>query len=293
MAAVLSNRGGFYGPGAYVQEARRMGIRILLPCINRSSYEYTGRTHGVGEYRGEIRMGLMSVKGVGEGMLRSVVAERKARGAYASPEEFFRRTPLGDEQIRVLIRCGALDCFGISRPELLWTLALAKGERGSGNMLLFEGEEETAIRESRLWQSLEDYSTAHCCRIELESFGFTVTRHPLEFFPAALERAVPAREVGRYTGREVRMAGWMIAARRIRTRATGEYMKFLSMEDLTGTFEAVLFPRAYRQYAPSTLGHGPYWIEGTVQSDHGAHVVNAKRIGLLSRSGEKRSVCRR
>lgn len=55
------------------------------------------------------------------------------------------------------------------------------------------------------------------------------------------------------------------------------------MEDLTGTFEVVLFPRVYRQYAPLTLGHGPYRIEGVVDEDHGAYTVNARRISRLGR----------
>jgi DNA polymerase III alpha subunit len=71
-------------------------------------------------------------------------------------------------------------------------------------------------------------------------------------------------------GRRVRMLGWAIASKLVRTRGKGVFMKFLSCEDLTDTFEATLFPEAYQRLAPRTLGPGPYLLAGKIENDQGA-----------------------
>jgi DNA polymerase III alpha subunit len=73
--------------------------------------------------------------------------------------------------------------------------------------------------------------------------------------------------MARHAGRRVRMRGVAISYKRIPTK-TGAWMKFLSLEDLTGTFEAVLFPEAYARFAEATLGTGPLLVEGSVEIDH-------------------------
>ena len=121
--------------------------------------------------------------------------------------------------------------------------------------------------------------------MEEEIFGFMVTRHPLESpdrrraginpAPAAataggspLPPLITAADMARHAGRRVRMRGLAISYKRIPTKA-GTWMKFLSLEDLTGTFEAVLFPDAYARCAEATLGTGPLLVEGRVDLDHG------------------------
>ena len=79
---------------------------------------------------------------------------------------------------------------------------------------------------------------------------------------------ITAADMARHAGRRVRMRGLAISYKRIPTK-TGTWMKFLSLEDLTGTFEAVLFPDAYARCAEATLGTGPLLVEGRVDLDHG------------------------
>jgi DNA polymerase III alpha subunit len=81
----------------------------------------------------------------------------------------------------------------------------------------------------------------------------------------------------RHAGRRVRMRGLAISYKRIPTKA-GAWMKFLSLEDLTGTFEAVLFPAAYARCAEATLGAGPFLVEGRVDLDHGVPSLTVTRI---------------
>jgi len=117
---------------------------------------------------------------------------------------------------------------------------------------------------------------------EIELLGYGVSAHPLALLPKEVWRgAIAARDLGRHVSRRVTMVGWLIASKLVRTHQTREFMKFLSLEDLTGTFEVTLFPRAYARFAPLTLGPGPYRVRGKVEDDLGAVSVVADHVELL------------
>lgn len=120
MAAVLSNRGGYYTADEYLEEARRLGLEILSPCVNRSRWRY----RGCGK---RLRVGLMQVKGLSRATAGVIVAGRP----YRSLGDFLRRTGAGTGETEALIRCGAMEDMGYSRPELLWQLRVLRG-RGGG-----------------------------------------------------------------------------------------------------------------------------------------------------------------
>jgi DNA-directed DNA polymerase III PolC len=282
MAAVLSNGGGFYGPGAYIQEARRLGLKILLPDINKSDYEYIGR-------QGTIRIGLMAVKGLSVDSVSSLLEAR--RGGYiTSLSDLRRRTSVGFKELHTLIRCGALDCFELSRPELLWRLEAAGKGRGPDGP---QGEavagrpiaEELNGSLATIVPRIPEYSQEQRCLIELETFGYMVSRHPLELLVphSKWQGIVTADRMDEHAGREVRMIGWLIAANRITARKSGQPMKFMSLEDLTGTFEVTLFPDVYRRHAHLTLGHGPYLVTGKVENSFGACSLTARTIEPIGR----------
>ena len=270
MAAVISNMGGFYGTYAYIQEARRMGLQILPPCVNRSGVQYTGQGN-------QIRVGLMQMKGLTMSSIKSILDERE-RGSYKSLCDLIRRTWVGYEELRNLIKVGACDCFGRSRPELLWMLDMNYTRLRSDPCLsLFREDVFLKIPE------LGDYSAMEKCRIESELLGFPLTRHPLEIFHDEIMEwnPVPADKIRNYVDRRVRMAGWLIAAKRVRCRKSGNYMKFMSLEDLTGTYEVTLFPSVYSRYGHLTVNRGPYVFEGRVQDDFGACSLVADKVKVL------------
>jgi DNA polymerase III alpha subunit len=101
-----------------------------------------------------------------------------------------------------------------------------------------------------------------------------VTRHPLHFFKEWIEQPgiVPAKDMLRNRGRRVKMIGWYMTSKRIKTRK-GDIMKFLSLEDLTGTFEAVIFPDVYYRVAELTLSMGPYLITGKIDVNDPTNIV--------------------
>ncbi|HSL87840.1 MAG TPA: hypothetical protein VK870_00910, partial [Ignavibacteriaceae bacterium] len=122
MAGVLSNGGGFYSAAVYVQETKRREVKVLLPCINRSEYEYTGKGN-------EMRIGLMAVKNLSLNSIHKIVDERKKHGEYVSLADFLVRTGLGYEETSILIKCGAMGCFRQTRPELLRLLDIYINKR--------------------------------------------------------------------------------------------------------------------------------------------------------------------
>lgn len=289
MAAVISNQGGFYAAAAYISEGRRMGLRILLPDVNRSDRDYTGRGR-------EIRMGLMAFAGLAAAAIEGLLAARREGGPFTNLSDLLSRSGLGRAELELLVRGGACDGFELTRPELLWRLAcrfgsanplcppLTKGAHGGPSA--GKGREGDLFPGSggldRLVPRLPEYGLRERCRMEEEIFGFMVTRHPLELIQehdrgpqrqdpgdrhGALPPLITAADMARHAGRHVRMRGLAISYKRIPTKA-GAWMKFLSLEDLTGTFEAVLFPDAYARCAEATLGTGPLLVAGRVELDH-------------------------
>jgi DNA polymerase III alpha subunit len=275
MAGVLSNGGGYYSAAVYIQESKRLGLEIYLPCINRSDYEYAGSGRG-------IRIGLMALKNLSRASIDRIISERKKDGRFVSLADFLVRTETGYEETAILIKCGAMDCFGETRPTLMRSLDICLHYRRilykSCNDLFAADAFEL---EKRLKTSRE-YGIEKMCGIEYETFGYMVTRHPLEFFGDALteKNIVKAAEMKRFDKRRVTMIGWYMTSKRIKTRS-GEIMKFLSLEDLTGTFEAVIFPRVYAEYAELTMSMGPYLIEGDIDIDGGNNII-VKKLSLLS-----------
>jgi DNA polymerase III alpha subunit len=274
LSSVLSNMGGFYSAAVYIQEAVRLGISVKLPCINRSQYEYTGSAM-------EIRIGLMAVKNLSRNTIEKIISERE-NGRYVSLADFLIRTGTGIEQAALLIKCGTMDCFKMPRPYLLRLLDIYIKKRrilDESYNDLFMGEIFSLEKEIK---TSKNFSIEEICRYEYEAFDYMVTRHPLYFFREHTEHysVTKASQMESLTGRRVKMIGWYMASKRIKTKK-GTIMKFLSLEDLTGTFEAVIFPRVYEQYAEKTMSMGPYLLEGKIDPADSNNLV-VDRLQILS-----------
>ncbi len=267
MASVLNNGGGYYSAGVYINEAKRMGIRVLLPSVNTSRYEHTG-------FEKIIRMGLKAVKNLSLKTAGKIVRERDSGGKYLNFEDFLSRTGISRKKAETLIKCGATDCFGKTRPTLLrlTDIYFASGHpRVSGQANLF-ARETSALEKSV--ETKRQHTIAEICAAEYEAFGFMVSRHPLQFFhdAAAKYGTIDSSEMSKHAGEQVKMLGWFMASKRLRTK-NGKIMKFLSLEDLNGTFEAVIFPDAYARLAQKTLSMGPFLIEGKIDKENPNNIV--------------------
>ncbi|MEO8230695.1 MAG: hypothetical protein ABI638_00300 [Ignavibacteriota bacterium] len=267
MACVLNNRGGFYSSAVYIQEAKRLGIKILLPCINKSENEYKGSDK-------QIIIGLMAIKYLSNSSIKNILMQREKYGKYVSLADFIIRTclsgrqaKLGIKEIQLLIKSGAMDCFAETRYTLL-RLADIYFNRFK---ILDEGYSDFFINESfeleNAVKTNNDFSLEEKCIAEYESFDYMVTKHPLEFFTEWNEKLslVSSNQMQKYAGKKVKMIGWYMSSKRIKTKK-GDIMKFLSLEDLFGTYEAVIFPRVYALVAEKTLSMGPYIVEGRIDN---------------------------
>ncbi len=296
MAAVLSNGGGYYSQEEYLEEARRMGLVILPPCVNRSRIRHHGRGR-------ELRVGLMQVKGLTVETAERIVAERP----FASLGEFLAKVPAARDEVENLIRCGAMASFGRSRPELLWEIrCLRAGDRGwavggrekatcrngagrrasaavatDAGVTSVAGEPPapTAVDRTALLggiPEIPDYPLPRSIALEREILGLAVSAHPLEMFPRDPAQRAPRRpfvrsvELPRCVGRDVRVVGWKVTAKATRTADSGEQMIFVTFSDQWGRFEAILFPEVYRRAARELVrGAGPFVIQGRVESELG------------------------
>jgi len=275
MASVLSNSGGYYSAAVYIQETRRMGITVLLPDINQSDYEYTGKQKS-------LRIGFMAIKNFPRNTAFRIIEERNKNGKFSSLASFIARVNTGPEETALLIKCGVMDCFGKTRPTLMRWFDIYiryRKQMASGMNGLFASEFSDLEKNV---ETKDQYSISEICAIEYETFDYMVTRHPLEFFSGVINREsiIKAKDMYRYNKKEIKMVGWFMTSKRIKTKK-GDIMKFLSLEDLTGTFEAVLFPETYSEYAEQTLSMGPYLLKGTVDAEAGNNLI-VNKLAVLS-----------
>ena len=276
MASVLNNGGGFYSAAVYIQESKRLGLKIELPSINESEKEYVGKGRS-------IRIGLKAIKNLSYSTIEKIAEERRRSGKYVSLADFLVRTKPGYEETALLIKCGAMGCFRQTRPTLLRLLDIYFHRR----KIIDENYSDLFLRETfALEEEVKtdmNYTLAGICREEYEAFGYMITRHPLHFFREWTDAKgiVLAKDMKQNKGRRVKMIGWYMTSKRIKTKK-GEIMKFLSLEDLTGTFEAVIFPKVYYRVAELTLSMGPYLVTGKVDVNDHTNLVAEDREVLSS-----------
>ena len=279
MAAVLANHGGFYSTFAYVAEAMRMGLSVLPPCVNRGARAFRGRGT-------ELRCGLAEVQRVHGATLDRLLAARAEGGPFIGLDDFCRRVDPQEDELEALVRAGALDGLpdGFTRPERMRWVALYRGGRRRAR----GGASRTG--EPRLFAEPEvprppaapEFPPRRILALEEQALGYLLSAHPLTLHREAIAAAevMPARELEAHVGERVRLVGWQVTQKPVRTKH-GDAMSFLSFEDTTALYETVLFPEAYRRLAPWTLTRGPYVLEGFARDEHGVVTVEVDRLQLL------------
>ncbi len=280
MAAVLSNQGGFYPPAAYLEEARRLGLGLHLPDINRSAWRYLAESNSV-------RVGFLAIKGLSQEHAEALVTGRESGGPFRSLRDLLQRTPLSREEAEALIAAGACDSLDPNRTRLMWEVALQQRARAANARTLELGlETRTELPRLPDWDAEERLSQ------EFEQLSLSPRAHPLMLHRQKLSQlaapgTVAARDLAQHAGQRVRVFGWLVTWRRNRVHKTGEMMKFMTLEDLTDIFEVTIFPRAYREHGHKLIGHGPYVVEGIVENDRGGLTITAERVDNLGLQRQK------
>jgi len=280
ICAVLNNAPGFYHHSVHIEEAKRLGVPVALPCVNRSEPEYSVR-HGV------LYFGLSSVKGLSTKAINSICKARAA-SPFTSLSDFLSRVSITESEVANLIRCGALDQFENTRPELLWKLKVLypklHSRTSSQKVEHLPIQAELAkVSPPRALPRLPDYSKAIKLAMELKYLEASVSAHPLEILlsKGARDGSVRSKELEKLIGKNVSIIGWLIARRRAVTKR-GEYMQFLTMEDEEGTFEVVIFPGDFERLASRLTTSRIYRVSGKVTNHTGAPAITAKELVPLN-----------
>ncbi len=273
MASVLANWGGYYSQRVYLTEARRMGLALRPPDINYARREFSV---GYGNEQFRLFMGLDQVRDLTQRTQARILNQRPFR----SLQDFLARADPRPVEAENLIRSGALDELGTT-PALL--ASLKSGSRQRGQLSLFDMLPSNSSPDS----SAEDWTLEQKVAAQIEVLGVGVAAHPLELVSdrIAAAGALNTVEAAARIGQTVRVAGMRQTWRRSVT-SNGEFIYFMSFEDLEGMLDVVIFSDVYRnsRAALSGSGAGPYILEGAVELDHstGEPFIRASRIEPLN-----------
>jgi len=240
-------------------------------------------------------VGFMTVKGLTERTLRRLLRARAER-PFQSLADFCARVRPGQAEAEALILVGAFDRFACRephgrtrrrRPQLLWELELLCRQRPSargGDPTGPLWEEEAAGTVGASVPELPEFSLCRRIEFEQQHLEMTPSAHPLVCYREALagERVTSAAEVPAHVGKQVRVAGLLVASRRARTKEN-LFMEFVTLEDETGMVEVTLFPVTYQKYGHLVTSRGPFLIEGRVEDQFGALTISVERLQRVER----------
>jgi DNA polymerase-3 subunit alpha len=268
MVAVINNFGGYYHTWVYVNEARRCGATINLPCVNRSRYLTC-------IYGKEVFLGFTHIASLEAKTARSVEEERKQNGDYRSLDDFVSRVQPGLEQLILLIRTGAFRFTGKGKKVLLWEAHMLLGNSQADN----PGKE--LFRMPSKQYSLPDLkeSKLEDAYDEIELLGFPVSMTAFDLLKTSFRGTTMARKMLGYAGREVRMVGNLVCIKNVKT-IHGEWMHFGTFLDAEGEFfDTIHFPFSLKEYP--FRGYGVYLILGRVDDDLGYPGLQVKKMARL------------
>ena len=264
----------------YIQVCRQMGISILPPDVNCGIY-------GFSVDHGAIRYGLSAIKSVGRPVINALVEEREKNGTYRSLKDFIERLTgiVNKRAIENFIKAGALDCLEGNRRQkmnvygqIVDSIAQEKKNSFAGQMSLFDlvSDEDKKDFEIRM-PNVGEYDKEMVLAFEKEVLGIYLSGHPLEGYRGIMDKMISAKttdfqpdeESGIpkvYDGQKV-IIGGMITERTIKYTRNNKVMAFLTVEDLVGTVEVVVFPRDYEKWQTLITDDARVFIQGRVNAE--------------------------
>ena len=277
MAAMLSSVMDMTDKVAgYVYSCRSMGIKILPPDINEGESGFSAKGDS-------IRYGLTAIKNVGKAVIDNIVAEREARGIYKDLEDFISRTaPLGVNKraIENFIKAGAFDSFGATRKQMMMVYAQIvdsvnqdKKDTMQGQMSLFDIADEDQKKNYKMQMpNVGEYDNDQKLEFEKAVIGIYASGHPLSDMEEkwkrvitnmSLDFAVPEEgESYKIKDKSRVTVGGIITTVTRKFTKRGEQMAFLTLEDLVGTVEIVVFPREFDKYREILMEGRKIFITG-------------------------------
>ncbi|WP_281885759.1 DNA polymerase III subunit alpha [Paenibacillus sp. YYML68] len=287
LAAVV---GSHHKVAEYADECRRMGIAVLPPDVNESSFLFTPVTGASGEGSAAIRFGLAAIKNVGTHAIESIIEERRS-GPYASLTDFCRRVDLRVCNKRVLeslVQAGALGSMSGHRAQQLAMLeetveaALKWRKDREALQLVLDGFDEEVTWELE-YPDIPPFTLMQQLELERELLGLYISGSPLDDFDDVLRRLEVdsiARLPDYPDGADIRVAGLVMSHKTIITKK-GQPMAFMELEDRIGKLEVVLFPETWRIHAPLVQKGSPLLVVGKLQhGDEQAKLLADRLVAL-------------
>lgn len=272
----------------YISKCRNSGIKILPPDVNESGSTFTVMKDG------SVRFGLAGIKNVGEAAVSTIIETRKADGEFVSLVDFCRRvnTRLVNKRVvENLIKCGAMDSFGVKRSQMMAILdkavelgAAYQRDNASGQIGLFSDENSfSEVNEIALPQ-MDEMPQDYILQNEKELIGFFVTGHPLDNYRDVLKKFTPIYtlqdEDAVVDGQYITIAG-IITSCSIRNTRQGESMALLTLEDHTGRIEVIVFPKSFRMNVKEIFQDNIIYVEGRFNTDERETKIIASNIRKL------------
>ena len=273
----------------YINTCRSMGIGILQPDINEgeSGFSVSGNA---------IRYGLSAIKSLGKNVIDVMIEEREAHGKYRNLKDFMERLTskeINKRTIENLIKAGALDSLGATRRQMMMVYAYVldevtreKKENITGQMSLFDFFSEEEKKEYEIqYPDVGEFEQSQKLAFEKEVLGIYVSGHPLQDYMASMEKQITAKttdfepdeESGLAVVRDGRnyIVGGLISNVTVKLTKTNQNMAFVTLEDLYGTVEVILFPRDYQKYRDLLVMDTAVYVKGraSVSEENGKLVA--------------------
>ena len=302
MTSVISAQDSGIKIAGYIAECKGLGIATLPPDINRSFDNFTVEGDS-------IRFALGAVKNVGRGLIRSMVDKRNEGGHFQSLEDFIQR--MGDEinkrAVENFIKCGAMDCFGYHRSELLAVydsmmdaIAASRKKNLDGQMGMFDMLQNTEDAVAIAIPKLAEMNKADLMLLEKETTGIYISGHPMDDYRHLLKgtHVVP---IGRLMDEDnpcqddqiVSIAG-VVQSIKMKTTKNNSMMAYVTLEDDTAGVEMLAFSNVLNQYGSYLKENQPVVIVGrlSLRDDKEPQIVvnRAQPISEFSANREERTI---
>ncbi len=255
----------------YIAECKELGIPVLPPDINRSVDHFSVEGSG-------IRFGLGAVKNVGRNLIRTMVVKRREGGPFKSLEDFFQRMGEGELNKRAVenfIKCGAMDCFGYHRSELLAvydsmmdSVASSRKKNLEGQIGLFSMLEEDDAAATIPIPKLQELQRADLMAMEKETTGIYISGHPMDDYRSLLKGthvipigALMEEESSHQDDSIVSVAG-IVQAVKMKTTRNNSMMAYVTVEDDTAAIEMLAFSNVLNQYGGYLKENSPVVVTG-------------------------------
>lgn len=282
MAALLTSVLGDFGKTAeYIAECAKAKIKVLPPDINESITVFGARGN-------HIRFGLLALKGVGRQFVDQIIAERTARGKFASFEDFITRmgsSDLNKRQVEALIKSGAFDGLGVYRSQLLASYEKIIENAQMKNRFEIEGQFDIfSMTDSGAaapvkfdYPNIPEFTLKEKLMLEKESSGMYFSGHLLNDYAHHIESLHTDRIADilssfeeenseGYRDKQSVCVAAMVSRKSVKSTRNGTNMAFVTLEDKTGEIEAVVFSKQYLQFADLLLLETPVAVYGTISA---------------------------